>query len=145
MEYSEKLKDPRWQKLRLKVFERDNWECRWCNNTIATLTVHHLYYEKDKEPWDYPLDAFLTVCEPCHKFDFEQRYIAEQKLLAELKRKGFSPASTMRIAESVQNLHAGLHNTALFAFLIEWLLTEKDIQKKMLKMYAQFLKENNLL
>ena len=25
MSYSDKLKDPRWQRKRLEIFERDNW------------------------------------------------------------------------------------------------------------------------
>lgn len=28
--YAEKLRDPRWQKLRLQVMERDEWMCEIC-------------------------------------------------------------------------------------------------------------------
>jgi len=66
MEYAEKLKDPRWQKKRLQVFERDNWTCQICGNTKETLCIHHKYYEKDKEPWDYEDDCYQTLCELCH-------------------------------------------------------------------------------
>jgi len=48
MKYSEKLKDPRWQKKRLKVLERDNWECKQCGEKEETLHIHHLLYDKDK-------------------------------------------------------------------------------------------------
>ncbi len=65
-EYSEKLKDPRWQKKRLEVFERDDFRCQlcWCNT--KTLHVHHKYYTKGKDPWQYQLKAFLTLCSDCH-------------------------------------------------------------------------------
>ena len=32
-----------------------------------TLHVHHLYYEKNKAPWDYPEEALQCLCENCHK------------------------------------------------------------------------------
>lgn len=64
--YLEKLKDPRWQQMRLRVFERDGWCCQSCNATQYTLVVHHRYYLKGHEPWDYPIDALITLCEDCH-------------------------------------------------------------------------------
>ena len=52
MSYSDLLKSPKWQKVRLKVLERDNWMC-----------------QKGKKPWEYPLDNFLTLCEKCHELE----------------------------------------------------------------------------
>lgn len=66
MTYSEKLKDPRWQKLRLRVFERDKWTCRDCGANDRPLHAHHAYYEKGKDPWDYPDYDILCLCEQCH-------------------------------------------------------------------------------
>lgn len=40
--YAEKLRDPRWQKKRLKIFERDGWACQDCRSTTNTLNLHHL-------------------------------------------------------------------------------------------------------
>lgn len=65
--YSERLKDPRWQKKRLQIMERDGFTCRLCSDTETTLNVHHLFYEKGADPWDYPDLSLLTVCEPCHE------------------------------------------------------------------------------
>lgn len=64
--YQEKLSDPRWQKKRLKIFERDNWTCRKCGDQSTTLAIHHLYYLDNTDPWDYPDDALLTLCKTCH-------------------------------------------------------------------------------
>lgn len=87
--YSEKLKDPRWQKKRLEVFERDKWKCRGCGADKTTLHVHHLVYEKGKEPWDYDIKELMTLCESCHELEREERSDAEHFLLLELKKKGF--------------------------------------------------------
>jgi hypothetical protein len=67
MTYSEKLKDPRWQKRRLEVMDRDKFTCRKCNEATKTLNVHHRYYRKGAAPWEYPIEALITLCEPCHK------------------------------------------------------------------------------
>jgi hypothetical protein len=64
--YSEKLKDPRWQKLRLEVFERDGFECCCCHDTESTLNVHHLKYSSGN-PWDSDIKDLITYCETCHK------------------------------------------------------------------------------
>lgn len=66
--YSEKLKDPRWQKKRLKILELDNWTCTECSCKTDTLHVHHKDY-KGKDPWDTP-DAYLcTLCSKCHDLE----------------------------------------------------------------------------
>ena len=69
MTYSQKLRDPRWQKVRLKVFERDDWKCQraGCRSPkTTTLVAHHKSYLSGRDPWDYPLTNFVTFCEKCH-------------------------------------------------------------------------------
>src|SRR5690349_23444325 len=62
--YGEKLRDPRWQKVRLDVMNRDEFTCKLCQDRKSTLNIHHLKYVK--EPWDCPLEFLITVCEDCH-------------------------------------------------------------------------------
>jgi hypothetical protein len=64
--YSEKLKDPRWQKKRLEVLKRDEWACRGCGDNDTTLHVHHIFYIPRSEPWDIPDGLLITLCESCH-------------------------------------------------------------------------------
>lgn len=63
--YFEKLKDPRWQKKRLEIMERDSFTCRDCGATEKTLNVHHCYYAKGG-PWETASKFLLTLCEQCH-------------------------------------------------------------------------------
>lgn len=63
--YSEKLKDPRWQKKRLEILQRDNWQCYYCGDTKTTLHVHHEMY-LGNNPWDTPDECLTTLCEDCH-------------------------------------------------------------------------------
>jgi hypothetical protein len=67
MTYSEKLKDPRWQKTRLKVLERDNFTCICCGETTKQLHVHHCYYVSRRNPWEYHHSSLMTLCFDCHK------------------------------------------------------------------------------
>ena len=62
--YSQKLQDPRWQRLRLQIFERDDFTCTICGDTQTTLHVHHEKYVG--EPWEAPQDTLKTVCANCH-------------------------------------------------------------------------------
>jgi len=64
--YAEKLRDPRWQRKRLEIMERDDFACRYCRSKTETLNVHHRIYRKGKMPWDYEDDVFVTLCEGCH-------------------------------------------------------------------------------
>lgn len=69
MSYKDKLRDPRWQKKRLEIFQRDNWTCQFpgCGDTKTELHVHHTKYIYGANPWDVP-DKFLkTVCSKHHK------------------------------------------------------------------------------
>lgn len=84
--YSEKLKDPRWQRRRLQILERDEWRCQGCSSASKTLHVHHRYYEAGKEPWEYADDALVTVCEDCHEEERTRRRDLEEELLAYLRR-----------------------------------------------------------
>lgn len=83
--YSEKLKDPRWQRRRLEIMERDGWTCQSCGATDKTLAVHHRRYHRGLEPWDYPPESLVTVCEDCHEQERELRWSAERQLIETLK------------------------------------------------------------
>lgn len=71
-DYWKKLQDPRWQRVRLKVMERDGFKCRDCEGTSETLHVHHCHYVKGG-PWETPMELLLTLCRDCH----ENRQMAE--------------------------------------------------------------------
>lgn len=69
--YSQKLKDPRWQKKRLEILGRDDFECKICGDSKSTLHVHHRAYIWGNDPWDYMDDVFITLCESCHAMETE--------------------------------------------------------------------------
>lgn len=64
--YWQKLKDPRWQKKRLEALQRFDFKCSYCDAADKTLHVHHGYYDRHMEPWDYNLETLWPLCEDCH-------------------------------------------------------------------------------
>jgi len=67
MTYSDKLKDPKWQRKRLEVLQRDNFTCLACGANDRQLHVHHCYYVSEREPWEYGQRALKTLCDDCHE------------------------------------------------------------------------------
>lgn len=73
--YSEKLRDPRWQKTRLLVMDRDEFTCKYCGFKEEEFNVHHLKYAG--EPWEGDLEDKITLCRSCHRIveGIKERYI----------------------------------------------------------------------
>ena len=65
--YADLLRDPRWQRKRLEIFERDQWTCQICGATDRELQVHHLRYRRGCLPWEYGNVDLRTLCRPCHR------------------------------------------------------------------------------
>lgn len=79
--YREKLLDPRWQKKRLEILERDGWTCAYCGDTESTLHVHHKRYRRNVDPWDVPDSDLVTLCCHCHEVETSDRRELEAELL----------------------------------------------------------------
>lgn len=108
MTYSEKLKDPRWQKKRLEILDRDKFTCQSCFDTTKTLHVHHLDYEKGLDPWDYPGHYLMTMCEDCHEHTTNERPKFEQRIITEFRLKfkdDFMQGVAAEVFEGYKNLN----------------------------------------
>lgn len=128
-EYLAKFKDPRWQKLRLEVFQRDDYTCQACYDTENTLHVHHTYYIYGNDPWDYPLDCFVTLCENCHEVESEEIKGAKQRLLRAVG-KHFLAFDMDRLSRGFE-AYERPHVREVTASFLEWLLTEKPLQDEL--------------
>jgi hypothetical protein len=107
MNYSEKLKDPRWQKKRLEILERDGWKCRACGDTETTLHVHHIFYLPKKEPWEIPNGFLITFCEGCHK---SLPCVAGIDKCEQCSEYGVDCDGTTNESEAIQNAISSLLN-----------------------------------
>lgn len=101
MNYSEKLKSPKWQKKRLQILERDDFTCIICGDIESELHVHHRWYEKDTDPWDYPDVVYQTLCKSCHE---RVKKESREKLKKEVEEI-INKLSTNEIEEVAVNLY----------------------------------------
>ena len=65
--YQQQLLDPRWQRKRLEIMQRDTWTCRDCDSRTKQLTVHHCIYLRTCYLWEYADELLMTVCWNCHQ------------------------------------------------------------------------------
>jgi hypothetical protein len=93
--YAEKLKDPRWQKRRLDIFNRDGFACQACRDDESTLHVHHLDYGVD--PWEIDGIYLITLCESCH---FKEEQLKSTDILGKVfARYGLTRLHVLRLLE----------------------------------------------
>lgn len=51
----------------MKVFERDNFTCQFCEVRGVYLTVHHIKSWANFPELRFVVDNGITLCEECHK------------------------------------------------------------------------------
>lgn len=134
MTYREKLKNPKWQRKRLEIFQRDKFRCQHCRSKEATLHVHHIYYTPNTDPWDYPDEALVTLCEFCHEAETKTRNKEEKELLEALRFKHFSPLDLNQLTDAISMAKLECTPNEFVEFM-DWFLL--DNQENVLKLYYE--------
>lgn len=142
MTYPEKLRDPRWQKKRLEILNRDGWSCQICFDTASTLHVHHRRYLPKCEPWDVPGSALVTLCEECHKSETEHLKDARDLLMAVFSDRYFS-GDLFGIADGLVRWKSG-HPPDIEATAIMAMMLSPRLTKSFMDSYFAFLKSADL-
>lgn len=142
--YSEKLKDPRWQKKRLEILERDDWTCQMCGDTRSTLHVHHRMYISGLAPWDYPDNLLTVLCESCHQ-DAGPLVAEEQRLLLEflhgdIQCTGDDLCNLRRLLDMIDSESCYPFEVQLS--VLHWWFTRKGIFQHMTDMYFKHRNED---
>jgi cytochrome c553 len=137
--YLKKLRDPRWQKKRLQILSRDGWACQSCGDTETTLNVHHKYYKKNADPWDYLDEPLVTLCEICHEEETTGRQQYDAELITAF-RKHFLNGAMETLAMGAAQMRAHTVNEVL-ASLIAHVMQNEDAQRQALDQYFEFLKK----
>lgn len=133
MTYAEKLRNPRWQKKRLHIFERDGWACRKCCSTTRTLHVHHNYYIPCTDPWDYVDSALFTVCDDCHKCEEDWKQIVNETVVLSLRVGGALNSDIQAIACLIQEITENGNDASgipMIRFLLEEFSSKRKEQRK---------------
>lgn len=135
--YSELLRDPRWQKRRLEILNRDEFTCQNCCDSKTTLNVHHCYYEKGRAPWEYEDSSLVTLCEPCHAIETQNAYNEKMLLVKVLSSAGFLASHFNDLASTLSEaLESGTFSVPTgpvrdsFVSAFAWALCDPEMQNE---------------
>lgn len=138
-DYWERLKDPRWQRKRLEILERDEWTCQVCGEKEKPLHIHHKYYLPVTNPWDYQDDCLVTVCEECHENETKRRKDIDKLCLRALRTR-FWGNDMIDIAEGIHGVEM-VHLPEVVSTSIRWALRNQDFMQLMVKTYLDTLEK----
>lgn len=125
--YTEKLRDPKWQRKRLQIMERDSFTCLECGDKSTTLNVHHGCYLPGCDPWDYPDHVLHTLCEPCH--ERTQRALAQvHAMLGSLRLEDLQAAMSILVAAGLSSLETPEPRKSGKTLLEHLEIVDRDIQ-----------------
>jgi|APGre2960657404_1045060.scaffolds.fasta_scaffold94149_1 hypothetical protein len=134
--YAAKRLDPRWQKKRLEIMQRDEFKCTECGDEKSTLNVHHRYYVKNRDVWDYPAFSLVTLCEGCHSTahtklaDDEESTMSEWEAGIGILAEGKDwPADFWRLGELLA-IDFGVNLKGLISFLEKQIADHKANKDK---------------
>lgn len=120
--YSDKLKDPRWQRRRLEIYQRDNFTCIYCGDKTKELQVHHVLYLSNRDPWEYDEIHLVTACRDCHADETELRS-EDASLIGMLNMAGIRRREMYSLATELRRFirHSGNEPHLQFQTLMDFL------------------------
>lgn len=115
--YAEKLRDVRWKRRRDELLRRSNWTCAECREPLLEgcmdLQVHHVVYITALDPWMYPDELLLVLCDWHHK----ERQAVEQAIYVEVGKH----LATLDIHDlRRQPIYTFFEEDSTLLFLPEW-------------------------
>jgi hypothetical protein len=72
-----------------------------CGGEKSTLNVHHKYYIFEREPWNYPDNLLVTLCESCHESEEDFKEV-QKDFIKVLLSKGYTNFYLSLILEQLQ-------------------------------------------
>jgi hypothetical protein len=138
--YMELLKDPRWQKKRLSIFERDEWTCQRCFDSEYTLVVHHMIYIQDKMPWDYPDEYLITLCIDCHEEEGNVFKLMKKELMQFLASERYLSTDISELYLAVKYLAKNFRYPAEVQMgFLTWVLSNEKLMKNLSNQYWEVI------
>jgi len=133
-EYSKKLLDPRWQRVRLEIFNRDNFTCQRCFSGHKTLHIHHHYYNRDLDPWEYPLEALVCLCDTCHQEEHDYKE-TEAQMLRDMKMAGLYGDDFFTIGKMFLDCKQEEQRLGYFLIALSSFLSRKEYRDFIVKIF----------
>lgn len=117
--YIQKLQDPRWQRKRLEIMQRDDFKCRHCEADDKPLQIHHIAYNF-KDPWDIEDRLLISLCNECHDIETGAVKEAFAKLIQSMKMAGYMSLDVLQLQtvfqdSNIRGVHPNVHDLMISA------------------------------
>lgn len=139
--YKEKLLDPRWQKKRLEILSRDEWECKFCGDSKKTLHVHHIGYSQN--PWETPDVNLITLCQTCHEEEERQLKSSISELISGLRNSGFTSIGLSSLSKIFADTNRGWQGYEPAFDVIKMVVDDSELWNEMEKLFWVRLRERS--
>lgn len=63
--YQKELDTPEWKSFTGNIKKQVGY-CECCKRSNVGLEVHHIFYERDRKPWEYDKSEVVVLCRACH-------------------------------------------------------------------------------
>lgn len=112
-----------------------------CGDTTTTLHVHHKYYEKGNEPWEYRDDALITFC--CHCHESEQNEFTQYLSLFEevFKKSEFFADDIRELCCGIKDIKL-LYNHRKVMEAYAYAFADPEKQKELVEWLAERRRKN---
>ena len=116
--YADKLRDVRWKRRRDDLLRRSNYTCCECGTPLTSgtmdLQVHHVVYITALDPWQYPDELLVVVCDWHHR----ERQAVEQAIFVEVGKH----LATLNVHEMRrQPIYTFFEDDSTLTVLPEWM------------------------
>ena len=105
--FEEQIKDPRWQKRRLEIMQRDEFTCQMCGDKESTLHVHHIKYVSGRNYWEYNDWEMITLCAECHSAEHSAKVDFINGIISDLNSIGLMYIEILGALEEIFHLSLG--------------------------------------
>lgn len=136
--YADKYKNPKWQKKRLEILQRDEFSCRFCGDDKSMLHVHHIAYKG--EIWEQDNELLITLCESCHTREELALKRESFELIKNLRSLGFTANSISSLAKVFEKDRGWMFYEPAFDIL-KLAVDEDQIWETIETLFWQLLKE----
>lgn len=70
--YAKKLDTAEWRNFSERIRKESGNFCQCCKRANLSTQVHHIFYDSERQPWEYQRDEVVLLCAGCHKAIHEQ-------------------------------------------------------------------------
>lgn len=130
--YAAKLNDPRWHQKRGEIMRKRGVFCENCKQGGKVLQLHHNFYDRNREPWDYPDYAFKVLCKTCHEQFTEALKAFRRDALPQYDIR------SMQIITGAMNVAPRCQHIMTFAYAVAWLAAHPDLSKSLCEKWKQY-------